>query len=212
MQSLHWTIPPILEGMHVTLEPLQPHHAEDLLAAASDGELWNLWYTSVPGPETVWAYLARAIADREAGTAMPFLVRDASGEPVGSTRFFRMDPVVPSLEIGYTWYSARVQRSALNTEAKRLLLGHAFDAIGCSVVELRTHVMNHRSRAAIERLGAHFDGRASVHRLHAPDSTTHRAREQHFAVGEIRIPFAVMPVESLQGVIFHGVQHGRPAV
>ena len=158
MQSLHWTIPPILEGMHVTLEPLQPHHAEDLLAAASDGELWNLWYTSVPGPETVRAYVARAMLEREAGTAMPFLVRDASGEPVGSTRFFRMDPVVPSLEIGFTWYAARVQRSALNTEAKRLLLGHAFDAMGCSVVELRTHVMNHRSRAAIERLGAHFDG------------------------------------------------------
>jgi len=158
MQNLHWTIPPILEGHHATLEPLQPHHADDLLAAASDGELWHLWFTQVPGPETVRAYLATAIADREAGTAMPFLVRDASGEPVGSTRFFRMDPVIPSLEIGYTWYAARAQRTALNTEAKRLLLGHAFDAMGCSVVELRTHVMNHRSRAAIERLGAHFDG------------------------------------------------------
>lgn len=158
MQSLHWTIPPILEGANVSLEPLQPHHGEDLLAAAADGELWNLWYTQVPGPETVRAYVARAMADREAGTAMPFLVRDANGEPVGSTRFFRMDPVVPSLEIGFTWYSARVQRTALNTEAKRLLLGHAFDAMGCSVVELRTHAMNHRSRAAIERLGAHFDG------------------------------------------------------
>lgn len=158
MQSLHWTIPPILEGAHVSLEPLQPHHGEDLLAAAADGELWNLWYTQVPGPETIRAYVARAMADREAGTAMPFLVRDANGEPVGSTRLFRMDPVVPSLEIGFTWYSARVQRTALNTEAKRLLLGHAFDAMGCSVVELRTHAMNHRSRAAIERLGAHFDG------------------------------------------------------
>ncbi|ODS64906.1 MAG: GNAT family N-acetyltransferase [Arenimonas sp. SCN 70-307] len=158
MQSLHWTIPPILEGAHVSLEPLQPHHGEDLLAAAADGELWNLWYTQVPGPETLRAWLARAMADREAGTAMPFLVRDANGEPVGSTRFFRMDPVVPSLEIGFTWYSARVQRTALNTEAKRLLLGHAFDAMGCSVIELRTHVMNHRSRSAIERLGAHFDG------------------------------------------------------
>lgn len=158
MQNLHWTIPPILEGHYVKLEPLQPGHGDELLAAASDGELWNLWYTSVPGPETVRAYLARAMAEREAGVAMPFLVRDASGEPVGSTRYFRMDPVIPSLEIGYTWYAARVQRTALNTEAKRLLLGHAFDAMGCSVVELRTHVMNQRSRAAIERLGAHFDG------------------------------------------------------
>ena len=123
-----------------------------------DGELWNLWFTSVPGPETVRPYVAKALADREAGTAMPFLVRNAAGEPVGCTRYFRMDPVIPSLEIGYTWYSSRVQRSALNTEAKRLLLGHAFDAMGCTVVEFRTHVFNHRSRAAIERLGAHFDG------------------------------------------------------
>lgn len=156
--NLHWTIPPILQGIHVTLEPLQREHGEELLAAASDGELWNLWYTTVPGPETVRGYIAKAMEDREAGTAMPFLVRNAAGDPVGSTRFFRMDPVIPSLEIGYTWYSQRVQRTALNTEAKRLLLGHAFDAMGCSVVELRTHVFNQRSRAAIERLGAHFDG------------------------------------------------------
>ena len=147
-----------LQGERISLRPLQYSDANALVQAAADGELWNLWYTQVPGPETIRAYMARAMADREAGTAMPFLVRDAAGEPVGSTRFFRMDPVIPSLEIGFTWYSARVQRSALNTEAKRLLLGHAFDAMGCSVVELRTHVMNHRSRAAIERLGAHFDG------------------------------------------------------
>jgi len=156
--NLHWSIPPILEGEHVTLEPLQPEHGEALLEAAADGELWNLWFTSVPGPETVRAYVAKAIADREAGTAMPFLVRDAAGAPVGSTRYFRMEPDIPSLEIGYTWYAQRVQRTALNTEAKRLLLGHAFDQMGCTVVELRTHVMNHRSRAAILRLGAHFDG------------------------------------------------------
>jgi RimJ/RimL family protein N-acetyltransferase len=137
---------------------LQKEHVDDLLLAATDGELWNLWYTSVPGPETVRPYVAKALADREAGTAMPFLVRNAAGEPVGCTRYFRMDPVIPSLEIGYTWYASRVQRSALNTEAKRLLLGHAFDAMGCTVVEFRTHVFNHRSRAAIERLGAHFDG------------------------------------------------------
>ena len=118
----NWTIPPILEGAHVALEPLQAGHADALLEAASDGELWNLWYTSVPGPDTVRAYVARAIAEREAGTAMPFLVRDAHGEPVGSTRYFRLDPAIPSLEIGYTGYVARVQRTALNTEAKRLLL------------------------------------------------------------------------------------------
>ncbi len=156
--NLHWSIPPILQGVHVTLEPLQREHAAELLQAASDGELWNLWYTSVPGPETVRNYVAKAVEDREAGTAMPFLVRNAAGDPVGSTRYFRMDPVIPSLELGYTWYSARVQRTALNTEAKRLLLGHAFDAMGCTVVELRTHAFNHRSQRAIERLGAHRDG------------------------------------------------------
>ena len=154
----NWTIPPILGGRHVTLEPLQAGHVDALLEAAADGELWHLWYTSVPGPETVRAYVARALAEREAGTAMPFLVRDAHGEPVGSTRYFRLDPSIPSLEIGYTWYAARAQRTALNTEAKRLLLGHAFDAMGCTVVEFRTHAFNHRSRRAIERLGAHFDG------------------------------------------------------
>ena len=158
MNNLHWSIPPMLQGTHVSLESLQKERAEDLLLAASDGELWNLWYTTVPGPETVRPYLAKALADREAGTAMPFLVRNAAGEPVGSTRFFRMDPVIPSLEIGYTWYSSRVQRTPLNTEAKRLLLGHAFDVMGCTVVEFRTHAFNHRSRTAIERLGAHFDG------------------------------------------------------
>ena len=158
MNNLHWSIPPILKGHHVTLEPLQKEHVEDLLLAASDGDLWNLWYTSVPGPETVRPYVAKALAEREAGLAMPFLVRNGAGEPVGTTRYFRMDPVIPSLEIGYTWYSSRVQRSALNTEAKRLLLGHAFDAMGCTVVEFRTHAFNQRSRAAIERLGAHFDG------------------------------------------------------
>lgn len=156
--NLHWSIPPILDGDHVTLEPLQAEHADALLQAASDGELWNLWFTSVPGPETLRPWLARALAEREAGIAMPFLVRDAAGDPVGSTRYFRMDPDIPSLEIGHTFYAQRVQRTALNTEAKRLLLGHAFDAMGCSVVEFRTHVFNQRSRAAILRLGAHFDG------------------------------------------------------
>jgi RimJ/RimL family protein N-acetyltransferase len=158
LNDLTWTIPPILEGDHVSLEPLQEDHADALLQAASDGELWNLWFTSVPGPDTVRAYVARAIADREAGTAMPFLVRDARGEPVGSTRFFRMERSIPSLEIGYTWYARRVQRTALNTEAKRLLLGHAFEALQAIAVEFRTDWFNQRSRTAIARLGAKQDG------------------------------------------------------
>lgn len=158
MDDPNWRHQPTLAGRHVTLEPLQSGHADDLVRAAADGELWRLWYTTVPGPNTVQPYLDRALADREAGTAMPFLVRNAQGEAVGSTRYFQMDAFVPRLEIGFTWYSARAQRTALNTEAKRLLLAHAFETMGCAVVELRTHAFNHASRAAIERLGARLDG------------------------------------------------------
>lgn len=158
MDESAWRQTPLLAGRHVRLEPLQSEHADPLLRAAADGELWKLWFTSVPGPDTVQAYVAKALADRDAGTAMPFVVRDAAGDVVGCTRYFQMDPDIPRLEIGYTWYARRVQRTALNTEAKRLLLGHAFETLACAVVELRTHAFNHRSQAAIERLGAHRDG------------------------------------------------------
>ena len=153
-----WTDQPMLAGEHVRLEPLQAGDGDALVRAAADGELWKLWYTSVPGPNTVADYIARALADRAAGTAMPFVVRDASGQVVGSTRYFRMEPDVPRLEIGFTWYARRAQRTPLNTQAKRLLLGHAFEVMGCAAVEFRTHRFNHTSRAAIERLGAHYDG------------------------------------------------------
>ncbi|KAA2284532.1 GNAT family N-acetyltransferase [Arenimonas fontis] len=153
-----WQAVPTLVGRHVRLEPLQAKHADALAAAAGDGELWRLWYTSVPSPDTVHDYIGKALADQAAGTAMPFVVKDAAGAVVGSTRFFMIDRDVPRLELGYTWYARRAQRTALNTEAKRLLLGHAFEVLGCAVVELRTHVFNHSSRRAIERLGAHFDG------------------------------------------------------
>ena len=153
-----WADQPTLTGEHVTLEPLQAGDGDALVRAAADGELWKLWYTTVPGPNTVADYIARALSDRDAGTAMPFLVRDASGQVVGSTRFFRLEPDVPRLEIGFTWYARRAQRTPLNTQAKRLMLGHAFEAMGCAAVEFRTHSFNHASRAAIERLGAHHDG------------------------------------------------------
>lgn len=158
MNDPAWTIQPTLSGRQVRLEPLQASDADALVRAAADGELWRIWYTTVPGPNTVQAYIERALADRDAGTAMPFVVRDASGQVVGSTRFFRLEPDVPRLEIGFTWYAERAQRTLLNTEAKRLLLGHAFEVMGCAAVELRTNLFNHRSRAAIERLGARLDG------------------------------------------------------
>lgn len=163
-----WATVPVLAGRHVRLEPLRREHADALVRAAADGELWALRVTQVPSADTVAAYVGKALDDQAAGTALPFVVKDAAGEVVGSTRCFALDRAVPRLEIGYTWYAARVQRTALNTEAKRLLLAFAFDTLGCEVVELRTHVMNQRSRAAIERLGAHFDGVLRRH-LRMPD-------------------------------------------
>ena len=142
----------------VTLEPLSHDHLEGLCDAARDGELWNLWYTSVPSPDGMPAYLDEAFARRDAGRDHPLVVRDAAGTVVGSTRLCNLDPVNQRLEIGYTWYAARAQRSAINTETKRLLLTHAFETLGCIAVEFRTHWFNQRSRAAIARLGAKQDG------------------------------------------------------
>jgi RimJ/RimL family protein N-acetyltransferase len=153
-----WTVPVSLRGQHVSLEPLRLEHADALKGVLADGELSGLWYTSVPSVEGVEAYIATALEGEGNGTALPFLVRDASGAIVGSTRYCRIEALNHRLEIGYTWYDKRVQRTALNTEAKRLLLAHAFESLGAVAVEFRTHWFNHRSRNAIARLGAKQDG------------------------------------------------------
>lgn len=153
-----WIAPVTLAGRHVMLEPLSSGHADGLRLALSDGELWRLWYTAVPTPEGVEAYIATALAGQAAGTDLPFVVRDSDGNIVGSTRYCRVESGNQRLEIGYTWYARRVQRTALNTEAKLLLLGHAFDTLGAIAVEFRTHWFNHASRTAIARLGAKQDG------------------------------------------------------
>ena len=153
-----WTVPVSLVGEHVSLEPLRASHADALRALLADGELSSLWYTSVPTVEGVDAYIATALEGEANGTALPFLVRGASGVIVGSTRYCRIEAANQRLEIGYTWYAPRVQRTALNTEAKRLLLAHAFETLGAVAVEFRTHWFNHRSRNAIARLGAKQDG------------------------------------------------------
>ncbi|PWK87671.1 GNAT family N-acetyltransferase [Fulvimonas soli] len=151
--------PVTLEGRHVRLEPLATAHADALRRAAADGELWKLWYTSVPAPERVDAYVDAALAMQAEGGALPFAVRAlASGEIVGCTRYCHADAANRRVEIGYTWYAASAQRSAVNTECKALLLRHAFETLGCIAVEFRTHWLNRRSRAAIERLGARQDG------------------------------------------------------
>ena len=151
--------PVTLEGRHVRLEPLHRDHADGLRAAAADGQLWKLWFTSVPTPDATDAYIDAALAQRDAGTALPFAVRRLdTAAIVGCTRLCNADALNRRLEIGYTWYAVSAQRSAINTQCKRLLLAHAFDTLDCIAVEFRTHWHNQRSRAAIARLGAKQDG------------------------------------------------------
>ncbi|HUR32190.1 MAG TPA: GNAT family protein [Vicinamibacterales bacterium] len=162
--------PTTLAGTHATLVPLLPDHLEALTSAARDGELWRLWYTSVPSPDAMAHEIDRRLALLSAGAMLPFTVLDAAGVPVGMTTFMNVDSVNQRVEIGSTWYAARVQRTALNTECKLLLLTHAFDALQCIAVELRTHVLNTQSRRAIERIGARFDGILRNH-MRMPNGT-----------------------------------------
>lgn len=151
--------PVTLYGRHARLEPMHAGHDADLAAAAADGELWKLRVTSVPEPDQAAMYVAAALMGQHDGHMLPFVVREpGSGQIVGSTRYHDIVPAADRVEIGYTWYARRVQRSALNTECKLLLLGHAFETLGCAVVGLRTDHMNFASQRAIERLGARRDG------------------------------------------------------
>ena len=162
--ALQSPVPVTLEWNGVRLEPLAPHHADGLRAAAADGELWQLRITSVPTPEDTDAYIAKAIAMRPARLA--FAVIDAaSGAVMGTTSFHDIVPELDRAEIGYTWYARSRQRSHVNTTCKLLLLGHAFDTLGCAVVGLRTDIFNHTSQRAIERLGAKRDGVLRHHAL-----------------------------------------------
>lgn len=161
-----WIEPVTLEGEHVRLVPLTREHEAALTAAASDGELWKLWYTFVPSPDKTRGYIDTALDMRDRLGAHPFAVIDAkTGDVVGSTRFFNVDEANRRLEIGHTWYARRVQKTALNTEAKLLLLTHAFDKLDAIAVEFRTHFMNHASRTAIARLGAKQDGILRNHQV-----------------------------------------------
>ena len=160
--------PVTLTGAHATIEPLGPDHEQALERAAADGELWRLWYTTVPAPGKTGSYIATALDMRERLDAMPFVIREkASGEVVGCTRYFNVDATNRRLEIGHTWYATRVQRGPINTECKLLLLTHAFETLQCIAVEFRTHWFNHASRTAIERLGAKQDGVLRNHQLSA---------------------------------------------
>lgn len=151
--------PVTLEGHGIRLEPLSPEHHDGLVAAASDGELWNLWFTSVPDPESAGTYISDAAKGLADGHMLPWAVRDLSDNAiVGSTRYHDIVKTIDRVEIGYTWYAARCQRSHVNTTCKLLLLEHAFDQLGCAVVGLRTDNFNLRSQRAIEGIGAKRDG------------------------------------------------------
>jgi N-acetyltransferase len=154
-----WLEPITLRGKYATLQPLSHGHHDGLVSATSDGELWRLWYTIVPSPETMTAEIDRRLKLQAAGSMLPFAVIDnAAVTPVGMTTYLNVDAANRRVEIGATWYAKRVQRTAINTECKLLLLTHAFEALDCVAVEFRTHFFNYQSRRGIERLGAKLDG------------------------------------------------------
>lgn len=151
--------PVTLSGRHVELVPLSPGHHDGLAEAVRDGKLWELWYTAIASPDKMAAEIDRRLGLQAQGTMLPFTVFDkAAARIVGMTTYMNVDLAGPRVEIGSTWYARSAQRTPLNTEAKLLLLSHAFETLGCLAVELRTHFMNHQSRKAIERLGAKLDG------------------------------------------------------
>ena len=154
-----------LTGQHVRLVPLRPEHHNDLVEATCDGELWKLWYTAIPSPEGMAAEIQRRLGLQKAGSMLPFAVLTPQGQAVGMTTYMNIDAANRRVEIGSTWYRRSVQRTALNTEAKRLLLAHAFESLNCIAVEFRTHWFNQQSRRGIERLGAKLDGVLRSHQI-----------------------------------------------
>ena len=151
--------PVTLEGHGLRLEPLTVEHSDGLAAAASDGKLWELGFTSVPAPGQETAYIQTALDGQRDGHMLPWAVRDlSSGDIIGSTRYHDIMASIDRVEIGYTWYAKRRQRSHVNTSCKLLLMAHAFDTLGCAVVGLRTDILNNVSQQAIQKLGANRDG------------------------------------------------------
>jgi len=165
-----WPDPVTLRGQHARLEPLAHQHRDGLVEAVKDGELYKLWYTSVPTPDGMTREIDRRLGLQASGTMLPFTVFDAEGKIAGMTTYMNVDAANRRVEIGSTWYAKRVQRGPLNTQCKLLLLGHAFEALSCIAVEFRTHFFNQQSRRAIERLGARQDGILRSHQI-APNGT-----------------------------------------
>jgi N-acetyltransferase len=165
--TMSWLENITLKGNYATLEPLSLEHQEDLIEAVVDGELWNLWYTSIPGPDGVKAEIERRLDLQNKGTMLPFaIIENATGCAVGMTTFMNVDAPNRRVEIGSTWYRQRVRRTGLNTECKLMLLTHAFESLNCIAVEFRTGFFNQPSRRAIERLGAKLDGVLRCHQFY----------------------------------------------
>src|SRR6267142_6549561 len=162
---MSWLEPVSLRGSHAQLKPLSQEHCDGLTDAVEDGELWKLWYTFVPRAEDMRKEIDRRLGLQTAGGMLPFTVFDADGQIAGMTTYMNVDTPNRRVEIGSTWYAKRVQRSALNTQCKLLLLTHAFEKLDCIAVEFRTHFFNHQSRRGIERLGAKLDGILRSHQL-----------------------------------------------
>ena len=165
-----WLEPVTLYGPYAELKPLSHDHTVGLTEAVRDGELWKLWYTAVPTPEGMGKEIDRRLGLQKAGAMLPWTVFDADGRIAGMTTYMNVDAANRRVEIGSTWYAKRVQRSAVNTQCKLLLLGHAFEQLDCIAVEFRTHFFNHASRRGIERLGAKQDGILRSHQI-APNGT-----------------------------------------
>jgi RimJ/RimL family protein N-acetyltransferase len=161
-----WLQPTALFGKHATLLPLLDAHHDELIEAVKDGELWNLWYTTIPEPANMRSEIDRRLELQMKGSMLPFtVIENATKQAVGMTTYMNIDPRNRRLEIGSTWYRKRVQRSALNTECKHLLLNYAFESLDCIAVEFRTAFLNHQSRRGIERLGAKLDGILRSHMI-----------------------------------------------
>ena len=155
---MSWLARVELQGAHCALRPLSADHHDGLVEATRDGELWKLWYTAIPSPGGMGAEIARRLDLQAKGSMLPFTTFDAQGRVAGMTTCMNIDATHKRVEIGSTWTAARMQRGPFNTECKLLLLGHAFETLGCIAVEFRTHFFNQQSRRAIERLGAKLDG------------------------------------------------------
>ena len=163
---MSWLAPVTLTSRNAILAPLSQDHHDKLVEAVKDGELWNLWYTSVPRPEAMRKEIDRRLDLQRQGSMLPFtVIQKSDGKPVGMTTYMNVDSVNKRVEIGSTWYRKSVQRTAINSECKLMLLTHAFESLECIAVEFRTHFFNHKSRRAIERLGAKLDGILRSHQL-----------------------------------------------